>query len=176
MPLSSFSKMPTPNQKSRFLNYTRYINQSNDRYSSCWHNSKKNSASRKPPSMSSWKTCASSPLPSNKNARTRSNRASPNRNPPDQCRHQPPAAKPSNCVKTNNASTALSPGISAKQQADKKAQADERTQAAKQRAQAASEAQTSTLTNEDLALQDNKPANSSGFSRRQSRLPMPQAK
>lgn len=170
-----FLKNADANQKSRFLNYTRYINQSNDRVLKLLAQQQKE--------LSQQETAINVELENLRKLtvaqQQKMRELGQNRSKAQTVTRQINAdinRQRQNLSKLREDEQRLNSviaGISAKQQADKKAQADERTQAAKQRAQAASEAQTSTLTNEDLALQDNKPANSSGFSRRQGRLPMP---
>lgn len=172
-----FLKNADANQKSRFLNYTRYINQSNDRVLKLLIQQQNDLAKQETAINAELENLRKLTLAQQQKMRelgqnrskaqtvTRQINADINRQRQNLSKLREDEQRLNNVIA----------GIAAKQQADKKAQADQKVLAAKQRAQAASDAQLSTLTEEDLALnkQVTPPAQSNGFSRRQGRLPMP---
>lgn len=175
-----FLKNADANQKSRFLNYTRYINQSNDRVLKLLAQQQKELGTQEAAINTELENLRKLTVAQQQKMRELGQNRSKAQTVTRQInteisRQRQNLAKLQENEQRLNSVVA---GISAKQQADKKAQSDERAQAAKQRAQAASEAQTSTLTAEDLALQNNektaeKPAETASISRRQGRLPLP---
>lgn len=179
-----FLKNADANQKSRFLNYTRYINQSNGRVLKQLTRQQKELNAQEAAITAELENLRKLTLAQQQKTRELGQ----NRSRAQTVARQINAdinRQRQNLSKLREDEQRLNSviaGISAKRQADRKSQAGRQAAEAQERARAASAAEgpDAALTAEDLALQnppretrERETAAASGFSRRQGRLPMP---
>lgn len=171
-----FLKNADPNQKSRFLNYTRYINESNDRVLKLLVNQQQELVQQETAINTELERLRKLTYAQQKKLRELGQ----NRSQAQTVSRQLNAdidrqrARLASLKEDEQRLNSVVAGISARRGAEQKAQANNRSEAAKQRAQ---EANNSALTAEDLALngQSTQPENhaNTSLSRRQGRLPLP---